>query len=62
MNEVIRETLEQCSKTADKLGVKLAARLDEGGCPSRVDKKAIGWVLERIIRNALEVSRKGQTI
>lgn len=62
MNEVIRETLEQYNKTAGKLGVNLAARLDEGGCPSRVDKKAIGWVLERIIRNALEVSRKGQTI
>ena len=62
MNEVIRETLEQYKKTADKLGVNLATSLDEGGCPSRVDKKAIGWVLEQIIRNALEVSSKGQTI
>ena len=61
-NELIREKLEQHEKVAHKLGVNLATDLDEGGCPSRVDRNAIGWVLEQIIRNALEVSLKGQTI
>jgi len=62
MNEVIREKFESYEKSARKIGVNLETSLDESGCPSSVDKKAIGWVLEQIIKNALEVSDKGQTI
>ncbi|MGD8372958.1 MAG: ATP-binding protein [Syntrophobacterales bacterium] len=62
MNDVIREKLENCRKTASNIGVNLETSLDESGCPSRVDKNAIGWVLGEIIKNALEVSTKGQTI
>ena len=62
MNEVIREKFESYEKGARKIGVHLETSLDEGGCPSSVDKTSIGWVLEQIIKNALEVSDKGQTI
>ncbi len=62
MNEVIREKFEDYQKGARQIGVNLVRSLDESGCPSQVDKKAIGWVLEQIIKNALEVSEKGQTI
>ena len=62
MNEVIREKFEHYGKGARKIGVNLKTSLDESGCPSSVDKKAIGWVLEQIIKNALEVSDKGKTI
>ncbi len=62
MNEVIREKFESYEKGARKIGVNLETSLDESGCPSRMDKNAIGWVLEQIIKNALEVSDKGQTI
>jgi signal transduction histidine kinase len=62
MNEVIREKLEHHKRAANKVGVNLEISLDEGGCPSMVDEKAIGRVLEIIIRNGLEVSNRGQTI
>ena len=62
MNKVVREKLEDHRKAANTFGVNIEANLDESGCPSRVDKNAIGWVLEQIIKNALEVSDKGQTI
>lgn len=62
MNEVIREKFENYEKGARKIEVNLETSLDESGCPSSVDKKAIGWVLEQIIKNALEFSDKGQTI
>ena len=62
MNEVIREKLEDHKRAANKVGVNLDISLDEGGCPSMVDKKAIGRILETIIRNGLEVSDRGHTI
>ena len=62
MNEVIREKLEDHRKAANKVGVNLEISLDEGGCPSMVDRNAIGRILETIIRNGLEVSDRGQTI
>jgi len=62
MNEVIREKLEDQKRAANKVGVNLDISLDEGGCPSMVDKKAIGRILETIIRNGLEVSDRGKTI
>ena len=62
MNEVIRKKLEHYRRTAKKVGVNLETRLDESGCPSMVDKDAIGWVLEQIMKNALEVSAEGQKI
>jgi signal transduction histidine kinase len=62
MNEVIREKLKDHERAANRGGVNLAISLDQGGCPSMVDKKAIGRILETIITNGLEVSDKGQTI
>lgn len=62
MNEVIRQKLQHLKRAANKVGVNLEIRLDEGGCPSMVDEHAIGRILETIIMNGLEVSDKGQTI
>jgi len=62
LNEIIREKIEHYEKDARKIGVSLKTSLDDSGCPSRVDMDAIGWVLEQILRNALEVSDQGKTI
>jgi len=62
MNEVIREKLANYEKAARETGVSLQIHLDESGCPSRVDTDAIGWVVEQILKNALEVSSQGKTI
>jgi C4-dicarboxylate-specific signal transduction histidine kinase len=42
--------------------LNLETDLDEKGCPSQVNVKTIGWVIDQIIKNALGVSSKGQTI
>jgi C4-dicarboxylate-specific signal transduction histidine kinase len=42
--------------------LNLETDLDEKGCPSQVNVKTIGWVIDQIIKNALDVSSKGQTI
>ena len=62
MNEVGREKLGNYEKAAREIGVNLEVSLDDSGCPSRVDKDAIVWVVEQILKNALEVSEKGQKI
>jgi signal transduction histidine kinase len=62
MNDVIREKLQHLKRAASKAGVNLEIRLDEGGCPSMVNERAIGRILETIITNGLEASDKGQTI
>jgi signal transduction histidine kinase len=61
-NRIIRQRLEQHRKTAHKNGVNLHDDLDEKGCPSQVNMETIGWVFDQIIKNALEVSSKGQSI
>jgi len=62
MNEVIRKIVEKYQKAAGKIGVTFEKNLDEKGCPSQVNSKTIGWILEQIIINALEVSSKGKII
>jgi signal transduction histidine kinase len=62
LNSIIRKKLEHSKKSADRSDVNLEADLDEKGCPSQVNIKTIGWVIDQIIKNALEVSSKGQTI
>jgi signal transduction histidine kinase len=52
LNSIICERLEHHKKSD----------LEEKGCPSQVNTKTIGWVIDQIIKNALEVSSKGQTI
>lgn len=62
LNMIIGERLQYHQKTANKSCVNLEVNLDEKGCPSRVDMETIGWVIDQIIKNALEVSSKGQKI
>jgi signal transduction histidine kinase len=62
LNEIVLQRLEHHQKNARKIGVSLEAKLDEGGCPSQVNTDTIGWILDQIIINALEVSSKGEAI
>jgi signal transduction histidine kinase len=62
INEVVQNRIENYKKAARKLGVNFEADLDDSSCPSRVNTETIGWILDQIILNALEVSDKGQTI
>jgi signal transduction histidine kinase len=62
VNEIIGERVNHHKKAAGKLGVILKTDLDDNGCPSQVNTEAIGWVMDQIIVNALEVSPRGKTI
>ena len=62
LNEIVLQRLEHHQKNAKKSGVKFDAKLDEGGCPSRVNTETIEWIIDQIILNAVEVSLKGDTI
>jgi len=62
LNTIIREKLEHHQAAASKAGIAFEARLDENRCPSWVNPEKIGWVLEQLIRNAIEVSASGKTI
>ncbi|UCG67027.1 MAG: histidine kinase [Deltaproteobacteria bacterium] len=62
LNAIINERLEHHRTTAQKAGVALEVRLDGNGCPTRTDVEKIGWILDKIINNAIEASTSGQTI
>jgi signal transduction histidine kinase len=62
LNAIIQERLKYHRAAADKNGVLFKTDLDEKGCPSRVNFKSIGWVLDQIIENAIEVSSRGKAI
>jgi signal transduction histidine kinase len=62
LNEIVLKRVQQNRQLADKAGVHLKAVLDESGCPSRLDVDRFGWVLNNLLKNAIEVSRSGQTI
>jgi signal transduction histidine kinase len=62
MNEIVRIRIENNKKAARKLGANFETDLDDQGCPSQVNTETIGWILDQIILNALEVSNRGKTI
>lgn len=62
LNAIVNERLEHHRTTAQKAGIALEVRLDGNGCPTRTDVEKIGWILDKIINNAIEASTSGQTI
>jgi signal transduction histidine kinase len=62
LNKIVRERIQRHQEAAGKANVDLKARLDENGCPSRVDPDKIGSVIDHLIENALDASKDGRTI
>ena len=62
LNVTIQEHMTKLRPAAEKAGVVLEVQLDPNGCPSRVNPEKIGWILENLVKNALEVTRPGQNI
>jgi signal transduction histidine kinase len=62
LNEIITVRTRHHRPEASKRGVRLETRLDDLGCPSQVKPEQIAWVLDNLIRNALEISEAGKTI
>ncbi len=62
LNEVIRERVRSFRKTAAEKGVSFVTEPDPKGCPSWIDPGQVGWILDRLVENALEVSGPGRNI
>ncbi|MGE5312299.1 MAG: ATP-binding protein [Nitrospirota bacterium] len=62
LNEVVRDRIGHLQETARRAGVTLLAALDERGCPVQVNPERIAWVLDNIIKNAIEISKPGQAV
>jgi signal transduction histidine kinase len=62
INSIIKERVKHFQKTANKKGVIFVEQLDPDGCPSWIDSRKISWVLDQLIKNALEVSASGDTV
>ena len=62
LNEIIRQRLEHHQEAARSASVRLDGILDERGCPVQIEVERIVWVLDNLIKNAIEASSPGQTI
>lgn len=62
LNKIIREKVKHYQKQAVESGIIFESHLDPEGCPSWIDPNRIGWILDKLIENAMEVSTSGNTI
>lgn len=62
LNIIIAERVDHHRASAKKAGINLDLRLDPAGCPSHLDSKRIGRVLDTLISNAMDVSEHGQSV
>jgi signal transduction histidine kinase len=62
LNEIIQQRIEHCRDRLKEAQISVQTRLDENGCTSRVNVEKIGWVMDQLIVNAIEVSSPGDRI
>jgi signal transduction histidine kinase len=62
LNEVVRDRIAHHQDPARRVGVTLLEGLDQRGCPVQVNSERIAWVLDNILKNAIEVSKPGQAV
>jgi signal transduction histidine kinase len=62
INEIVRDSIDRHRDSALRAGVTLSETVAEGSCPVHVDPERIAWVLDNVLKNALEVSALGQRV
>jgi signal transduction histidine kinase len=62
LNEIILQRIEHCRARLKEAQISVRTRLDENGCTSQVNVEKIGWVMDQLIVNAIEVSSPGDRI
>ena len=62
LNTIIQDRVGRHQEAARAAGIHLVTDTDEKRCPSQVNVEKIGWILDKLITNALEVSSPGQTV
>lgn len=62
LNEIVRDRILHHQDAARRAGATLLEALDERGCPVQVNPERIAWVLDNVLKNAIEVTKPGQTV
>jgi signal transduction histidine kinase len=62
LNELIMQRLPTYQQNATSKGVKIVIELDQGGCPSMVTTESIPRVIDSLVDNAIDFSKRGQSI
>jgi signal transduction histidine kinase len=62
VNEIVRDRIGRLQEAARRARVTLSETLDERGCPVQVNPERIGWVVDNLLKNALEISKPGQVV
>tara|TARA_Y100001954_G_scaffold239591_1_gene316154 strand:+ start:27341 stop:28342 length:1002 start_codon:yes stop_codon:yes gene_type:complete len=62
LNEAVREMVERYQPRFKERGIHLEIQKDLNGCPTKVDPAAISWVLAKLLDNAMDVSKTGNSV
>ncbi|MBI5593587.1 MAG: sensor histidine kinase [Deltaproteobacteria bacterium] len=62
LNEIIRQRMKHNRGRLKESRISVHTRLDENGCASQVNVEKIGWVIDQLIGNAIELSLPGGSI
>jgi signal transduction histidine kinase len=62
LNEIIRQRLKHYKRRLRKSQITIQTSLAENDCTSQVNVEQIGWVIDQLIGNAIELSSPGSSI
>ncbi len=62
LNEAVKEMAQRYQSRFKEQDINLDVRNDVNGCPSQVDPAAISWVLSKLLDNALDISKPGNSV
>lgn len=62
LNDITEDNIQRFRTVAQKEGVTLELDLDRKGCPIMIDTKGLEVIFNELIKNAIEVSSRGQKI
>lgn len=62
LNDAVKDMVERYQVHYKERGVNLEVKKDFNGCPTKVDPAAISWVLAKLLDNAMDVSKDGNSV
>ena len=62
VNSIVKERIKYFQDVTLENGIIFDTELDPDGCPSWIDPNKIGWIVDKLVVNAIEVSSSGDKI
>ncbi|AMK11260.1 sensor histidine kinase [Pseudodesulfovibrio indicus] len=62
LNDAVKDMVDRYHAHFKERGLHLEVSNDASGCPTKVDPSAISWVLAKLLDNAMDVSKKGNSV